>query len=74
VYDATPTVTFTTNALGEVYSTGSDITDHSNLFSSTRRMRAGRIGVAVKLGQISGELKVYAESAGLERAVITVTI
>lgn len=74
VYDATPTVTFSTNSLGRVYSTGSDITDHSNLFCSTRRMRAGRISVAVKLGDVSGELKVYAESQGLKRGLIKVNI
>jgi beta-galactosidase len=57
VYDAAPTVTFSTNALGRIYSTGSDITDHTSLFLPTRRMRAGRISVAVKLGTVSGELK-----------------
>ena len=74
VYDATPTVTFTTNSLGKVYSTGSDVTDHNSLFLPTRRMRAGRISVAVKLGEISGELKLYAESAGLDSASISVDI
>lgn len=74
VFDATPTVTFSTNALGKIYSTGSDITDHTSLFLPTRRMRAGRISVAVKLGEVSGELKVYAESFGLESAVLTVKI
>ena len=74
VYDASPIVTFSTNSLGRVYSTGSDITDHSSIFLPTRRMRAGRIGVAVKLGNISGELKLYAESDGLETAVISVNI
>ncbi len=74
VYDAAPTVTFTANSLGKVYSTGSDITDHESLFHSTRRMRAGRITVAVKLGSVPGELKLYAESAGLKTAAITVNI
>ena len=74
VYDASPIVTFSSNSLGRVYSTGSDITDHSSIFLPTRRMRAGRIGVAVKLGNISGELKLYAESDGLETAVISVNI
>ena len=74
VYDASPTVSFTTNSLGRIYSTGSDITDHSSLFLSTRRMRAGRISVAVKLGETSGELKLYAESAGLRTAMVSVKI
>lgn len=74
VYDAAPTVTFSTNALGRIYSTGSDITDHTSLFLPTRRMRAGRISVAVKLGTVSGELKLYAESFGLKSAVIAVKI
>ncbi len=74
VYDASPTVTFSTNSLGKIYSTGSDITDHTSLFLPTRKMRAGRISVAVKLGDVSGELKVYAESFGLESGVVTVKI
>ena len=74
VYDATPVVDFFTNDLGKIYSTGSDIADHECIFATKRRMRAGRIGVAVKVGSEAGELKVYAESAGLERAVLTVNL
>jgi beta-galactosidase len=74
VYDATPTVTFSTNSLGRIYATGSDITDHTSIFLPTRRMRAGRITVAVKLGTTEGMLKLYAESDGLEAGVITVQI
>jgi len=74
VYDAAPVVEFHTNDLGRIYSTGSDISDHSSLFSPTRRMRAGRIGVAVKLGDQEGKLKIYAHSAGLESAVLTVDL
>lgn len=74
VYDATPTVTFSTNNLGQIYSTGSDITDHSSIFLSTRKMRSGRISVAVKLGTKAGELKLYAQSANLKSAVLTVDI
>lgn len=74
VHTATPEVTFFTNTLGSIYSTGSDITDHTTLFSSTRKMRAGRIGVAVKLGATAGTLKVYAQSEGLETAVLSVDI
>ena len=74
VYDATPTVTFSTNSLGSIYSTGSDITDHTSLFLPTRRMRAGRISVAVKLGDSHGELRLCAESKGLESAALSVEI
>ena len=74
VYDACPTVTFSTNSLGRIYSTGSDITDHTSIFSPTRRMRAGRISVAVKLGGVHGDLKVFAEAFGLVGGVVTVKI
>jgi hypothetical protein len=37
-------------------------------------MRAGRISVAVKLGEISGELKLYAESSGLRTATVSVKV
>ena len=74
VPDASPTVRFFSNSLGYIYSTGSDSTDHSSLFLSTRRMRAGRIGVAVKLGDVAGELKVYAQADGLESAKIRVML
>ena len=37
-------------------------------------MRAGRIGVAVKLGEIAGELKIYAQADGLESAILKIDI
>ena len=74
VYDAICEVTFSTNGLGSIYSTGSDITDHSSLFLPTRKMRAGRIGVAVKIGDVEGELKIYAQSSGLESGVLTINL
>ncbi len=74
VENATPTVSFSANALGSIYSTGSDICDHTSLFASTRHMRAGRIGVAVKLKETAGTLKIYAHADGLESAVLTVEI
>ncbi len=49
-----------------------NICDHGTLFSSVRKMRAGRIGVAVKLKETAGELKVYAHADGLRSAVLTV--
>ena len=36
VYDATPTVSFSTDHSGEIYSTGSDIIDHSSIFLPVR--------------------------------------
>lgn len=74
VYDAQPYVKFSANSLGIIYSTGSDITDHGSLFASERRMRAGRISVAVKVGNDAGELKIYAHSDGLKSAVLTVDL
>ena len=74
VPDATPTVEFSTNGIGQIYSTGSDITDHTSLFLPTRRMRAGRIGIAIKLGNTPGVLKLYAQSPGLERGVLAVEV
>lgn len=74
VYDATPLVEFFTNSLGKIYSTGSDITDHASIFSSKRKMRAGRITVAVKIGVQAGTLKVYAKSEGLESAVLDIEV
>ncbi len=62
---ATPTVTFTTNGLGQVYSTGSDNTDPSSLCLSVRKMYAGRATAAVITGQNAGTLVVYAEADGL---------
>ena len=67
VPDATPTVSFTAFGAGKIYSTGSDITEHDTIFRSTRRMRAGKIGVAVKMGNKPGTLTVIAESDGLLR-------
>ena len=74
VYDATPEVSFSTNGLGAIYSTGSDITEHDTLFKSTRKMRAGRIGVAVKLGSTAGILTVRAQSSGLETAILNIEL
>ena len=74
VYDAACEVTFSTNGLGQIYSTGSDITDHTSLFLPTRKMRAGRIGLTVKLGETEGTLQVYAQSAGLVGAVLSVDL
>ena len=74
VPNATPTVEFSTNGIGEIYSTGSDITDHTSLFLPVRKMRAGRIGIAVKMGEKAGVLSLSAHSAGLDSAELTVEV
>lgn len=70
VPDAAPYVSFNTNSLGSVAGTGSDITDHVPPHITERRMRAGRITVAVRVGTTAGDLKVYAKADGLDEAVL----
>lgn len=65
VPDASPTVYFSTNTLGKIVGTGSDVCDHERVDLPYRRMRAGVIAVAVKAGRDAGTLKVYAEADGL---------
>ena len=74
VPDAQPFVEFHSNNLGSIIGTGSDITDHIPPHITSRKMRAGRISVAVKVGETPGDLKVYAQSEGLESSVITVPL
>lgn len=72
VPDCSAVVDFLAEGAGRVYSTGSDVSDHGSLFSPTRKMRAGRIGVAVKTGKTSGVLRLIATADGLLPAVYTV--
>ena len=74
VPDATPFVSFNTNKLGMVIATGSDITDHIPPHIPDRKMRAGRITVAVRLGTEAGELKVYANAENLTGTVLTIPL
>ena len=69
VYDADAFVKFYTNELGSVIATGSDVCDHTAPHVPERKMRAGRISVAVRVGSQKGILKVYAESSGFPLAV-----
>ena len=62
---ASPTITFTTNGRGTVYSTGSDNTDGTSIRLSVRKMYAGRATAAVLVGETAGTLVVYAEADGL---------
>lgn len=68
VPDASPVVRFYTNKLGAVVGTGSDICDHTPVKSPVRKMRAGRISIAVGCGRMHGALRLYAESDGLGTA------
>lgn len=74
VPDAAPTVSFHAEGAGYVYSTGSDVSDHTSLFNGVRKMRAGKISVAVKLKKEAGTLELIAESEGLESARICVEV
>lgn len=72
VYDACPTVSFSASGSGKVLSTGSDISDHTSVYLPVRRMREGRIGIAVKLGDKHGKCTLTAKADGLITGVITV--
>ncbi len=74
VPDATPFVNFNANALGTIVGTGSDNADHNPVYFTSRKMYAGRITVAVKVGTLAGDLKVYANSENLDSTVITIPL
>ena len=74
VPDAQPFVEFYSNDLGSIIGTGSDITDHIPPHITDRKMRAGRISVAVKVGEKAGNLRIYAKSEGLISSVITIPL
>lgn len=74
VPDATPFVNFNSNRLGSIVGTGSDNADHNPVYETGRKMYAGRITVAVKVGNAAGDLKVYANSENLDSAVITIPL
>ena len=67
-------VEFHTNSLGEVIGTGSDISDHTPPCSTVRKMRAGRITVAVRAGNERGEMTLYAVSDGLVSAALKIKL
>ncbi len=71
---AEPFVHFIAEGAGKVWSTGSDISEHASIYSPDRKMRAGRIGVAVKLGKKEGDLKVIATADGLLPAILKAQI
>ena len=63
---------FSASGSGKVLSTGSDVSDHTSVYSPVRRMREGRIGIAVKLSDKHGKCTLTAKSDGLISGVITV--
>ncbi len=69
VADATPFVTFHTNEYGTVLGTGSDHSDPIPPHIPARRMYAGRITVAVRVGNTPGPLRLYATAEGLTTAM-----
>ena len=74
VPDASPYVSFNTNGFGRIVGTGSDISDHNPVNMPERKMRAGRITVALKVGTTPGELKLYANAENLRSGVMTVSL
>ncbi len=70
VPNAAPTVSFCTEGCGEFYSCGSDNTDHSSPFLSTRKMYAGKITVAVRTSNTAGQVKLFAHADGLRSTVL----
>ena len=74
VPNATPYVSFTTNRLGKIVGTGSDVCDHHPVTDTDRKMRAGRASVAVMVGKNAGTLKLYAEADGLKSAVLNIEL
>ena len=75
VPNAAPEVTFSAGGDGMVISTGSDVTDHTPLNASVRKMRAGLISVAVGVrvdkGSYAcqkGAIRLYAQAPGLQSA------
>lgn len=71
---ATPFVRFATNSFGRIVGTGSDICDHNPVTDTDRRMRAGRISVAVQVGKTEGTLKVYADAERLKTGSIEIEL
>lgn len=74
VPDASPQVFFSCNHLGKILGTGSDNTDHIPVTETCRRMYAGKITVAVLVGETAGELKVYAQADKLKNSVLTIPL
>ena len=68
-------VDFSTSGAGKIVGTGSDNTDHVPVPSCSRRMYAGKISVAVKCLENSGNMfSLRAEASGLSNTIIDVKL
>ena len=74
VPDAAPFVRFVAGKRGTIVGTGSDVSDHTPVPSPDRRMRAGRIAVAVRVGNVPGTLTLRAEADGLTPAELAIEL
>ncbi|MCI5970223.1 MAG: DUF4982 domain-containing protein [Oscillospiraceae bacterium] len=74
VPDASPYVSFFTNGLGAIAGTGSSVSDHNPVNLSDRKMYAGKITVAVRVGKEKGVLKVYASAENLKSASLEIIL
>ncbi len=74
VPNASPEVSFSCNEFGMVVATGSSVSDHKSVTETTRKMYAGKIGIAVKVGKQKGTLKVFATAENLETAVLNIDL
>ena len=52
VPNATPYVSFTTNRLGKIVGTGSDVCDHHPVTDTDRKMRAGRSWLLISVRKV----------------------
>lgn len=59
-------INFIFNGVGSIYSTGSDTSDHTSPLLSYRKMRAGKVSIAVKMKNQKGDLVLIAESPNLK--------
>lgn len=75
VPDATPFVSFDcSNELAKIVGTGSDISDHTPVGCPDRKMRAGKITVALKAGEKIGSVELFAHADGLDDARLVIDL
>lgn len=74
VPDAEPYVKFDTNYLGMIVGTGSDISDHIPPSCTDRKMRAGLCSAAVRVGEESGTMKVYASAENIKGCCLSIEL
>ncbi len=71
VPDASPTVEFRVEGAGSYHASGSDNTDHTSPFASSRRMYAGRITVAIRAKEKAGEIRLFARNEMLGETLLS---